>query len=124
MHRKKPFSHKQKKKQIQAKRERQREAADDEDKRERGEFVPEKRREKKANPNPNDNSGGRGRSVWISNVTDDGYSLRTVFEKEPQSVIEARKKDAMKPITRKIQKVCTRLHRLIVSLILVLGDAP
>lgn len=106
MHRKKPFSHKQKKKQIQAKRERQREAAEIEDKIERGEYVPEKRvkRDKPINPN------NERRSVWVSNVTDEGHSLRTVFEKEPASVIEARKRDAMKPITRKIQKVLL-IHR-------------
>lgn len=103
-HRKKPFSHKQKKKQIQAKRERQREAFEIEEKRERGEYVPEKRREPKKDSG---NNNGRG-VFWVSNVTDDGHTLRTVFEKEPQSVIEARKKDAMKPITRKIQKV--RVH--------------
>jgi hypothetical protein len=102
MHRKKPYSVKQKKKQLQAKRERQREAAENEDKKERGEYVPEKREPTKPK-DPNANNGRR--NVWVSNVTDDSNSLRTVFEKEPNSVIEARKKSAMEPITRKVLKV-------------------
>ena len=127
MGRRKPFSNKQKKAQLQSKRQKKRDQNDTSDfnsgddpfvvvvpdniPNEKPKQIPQNR-----NRNKKSNTGGRGHPILKKLPAD----LRTVFEKEPQIVIDKRKLESEVPIIRgneeKLRTQDTHLYSAVIDL--------